>query len=241
MEITQPLPIVDEKVVSEEQTKKNIEALKKFLKMDMKSKEELMNLAPEELDVGITDIISMEDRVCMMIRDRGYALTIDMDTSEAEKVGVKYFIPKLCNEEMIRALKGIDKSSITPNGARGAFEAKTEEITSELFGFIEKVPTDGDMPRYNYEEMFEQMREEQKANEVNQQQEQIVEPKVQETKEEIIGSQKPIFSMDEAKEMAVGPNRIFSKIKDFQSKIASKLFNKEKEAPEMDKGDEISK
>ena len=81
----------------------------------------------------------------MMVRDRGHALTIDIDTSKDDYF-VKYFIPKLCNEDMIKALPGINKDNISNNGTSGKFICNNKEFTDKLFSFIEKVPTDNDMP-----------------------------------------------------------------------------------------------
>lgn len=97
---------------------------------------------PVDMDVGWTDIVSMEKRMLMMVRDRGHALTIEIDKEEAGAV-FKYFIPKLCNSDMIEKLPGINK--ITENGATGIFEASEEEISEKLFGFIGKVPMDSDI------------------------------------------------------------------------------------------------
>lgn len=66
----------------------------------------------------------MEDRTLMMIRDRGHALTIDIDSLEKDNVVVNYFVPKICNKEMVKALPGINPSSITKNGAVGTFDLK---------------------------------------------------------------------------------------------------------------------
>ena len=46
---------------------------------------------------------------------------------------------------MIRKLPGINESSITKSGASGFFVSDKDKITKDLFDFIEKVPTDGDM------------------------------------------------------------------------------------------------
>ena len=100
---------------------------------------------PKDLDVGDTDIVSMEDRTLMMIRDRGHALTIDIDSLEKDNVVVNYFVPKICNKEMVKALPGINSSSITKNGAVGTFDLKKGDI-KKIFDFIGKVPTDMDMP-----------------------------------------------------------------------------------------------
>lgn len=83
--------------------------------------EKIFKEFPLEMDCGITDIVSLKNKVLMMIRDRGHALTIDMDTTNPKEVEVKYFVPKLCNEEMIRKLPGINESSITKSGASGFF------------------------------------------------------------------------------------------------------------------------
>ena len=107
--------------------------------------EKIFKEFPLEMDCGITDIVSLKNKVLMMIRDRGHALTIDMDTTNPKEVEVKYFVPKLCNEEMIRELPGINESSITKSGASGFFVSDKDKITKDLFDFIEKVPTDGDM------------------------------------------------------------------------------------------------
>ena len=45
-----------------------------------KAAEELFNNFPMDLDVGWTDIISLEDQIFMMVRDRGHDLKIDIDT-----------------------------------------------------------------------------------------------------------------------------------------------------------------
>lgn len=182
--------------------------------------DEIFEKFPNELDVGWTDIISMQNKVCMMVRDRGHALTIDMDTSKEEEIGVKYFIPKLCNEEMIMALKGIDKANITNDGARGSFTAKKEEITEELFGFIEKVPTDADMPRPNWDEIFASIR----AEQAQKRQEEMNQAQVP-----IQSSQENVFSADQAKELAMEPERRIGKIEKLQNaivKLFSPLINK---------------
>lgn len=105
----------------------------------------VFNEFPLEMDCGITDIVSFSNEIFMMIRDRGHALMIDLNTLKPDDVEVRYFIPKLCNEDMIRQLPGINMSSITKNGASGFFISDKKEITKNLFNFIEKVPMDSDM------------------------------------------------------------------------------------------------
>lgn len=112
----------------------------------------VFNEFPLEMDCGITDIVSFSNEVFMMVRDRGHALMIDLNTLKPDDVEVRYFIPKLCNEDMIRQLPGINRSSITENGATGFFISDKKEITKRLFDFIEKVPMDSDMV-WNYSDL----------------------------------------------------------------------------------------
>ena len=129
--------------ISEKQNKFNYPIM--LYGENTKQAEELFKKFPMDLDVGWTDIISLEDQIFMMVRDRGHALTIDIDTSKDDYF-VKYFVPKLCNEDMIKALPGINKDNISSNGASGSFICNNKEFTDKLFSFIEKVPTDSDMP-----------------------------------------------------------------------------------------------
>lgn len=112
---------------------------------------------PPNLDVGYTDIVSMESRTLMMVRDRGHALTIDIDASDKDNIDVRYFVPKICNLDMVKALPGINASSITKNGASGFFVSKGEDISESIVSFIDSVPTDMDMPetRMAYEDAVE--------------------------------------------------------------------------------------
>lgn len=124
-----------------------------------KISQEIFEKFPKDLDVGDTDIVSMEDRTLMMIRDRGHSLTIDIDSLEKDNVVVNYFVPKICNKEMVKALPGINPSSITKNGAVGTFDLKKGDI-KKIFDFIGKVPTDMDMPeigvQYNNSTVFKE-------------------------------------------------------------------------------------
>lgn len=100
---------------------------------------------PLEMDCGETDIISLKDKILLMVRDRGHALTIEIETSDQYEIDVRYFIPKICNRGMVEKLPGINRSSITRSGANGFFVSSKKEFTKELFSFIGKVPTDSDM------------------------------------------------------------------------------------------------
>ena len=139
-EILQAMPIIGEKTIN------NGEKIKLYGEENEIAKKIFDNF-PDIIDVGYTDIIGLKDKVLIMIRDRGHALSIDLDTSRDDGIDVSYFVPKLCNREMIENLPGINKSGITQNGATGFFVLERKDIEKQLFDFIEKVPTDNDIPK----------------------------------------------------------------------------------------------
>ena len=138
-EILQAMPILDVK------KNKNNEEITLYGEQSEIAKQIFDAISPE-LDVGYTDIISMQDRILMMVRDRGHALTINIDTKEEDAL-IKYFVPKVCNEVKVKLLPGMNKNYITGNGARGLIVANKEDVAETLVDFIERVPTDMDMFR----------------------------------------------------------------------------------------------
>ncbi len=139
---------------------------------------------PENLDVGNTDIVAIQGKTLMMVRDRGHALTIDIEEGNKSNI-IRYFVPKICNRDMIEKLPGINK--ISQNCATGAFEISKEEISEKLFSFIGKIPMDYDMPEiHNY---YTQ-------NEVKTQFENTQKEEEQQFKQ-------PIFGIEDAKEVAM--------------------------------------
>lgn len=183
--------------------------------------EKIFKEFPLEMDCGITDIVSLKNKVLMMIRDRGHALTIDMDTTNPKEVEVRYFVPKLCNEEMIRKLPGINESSITQSGASGFFISDKDKITKDLFDFIEKVPTDEDMvfDEHEYEIEDESLYFESDKN-INKEKITDIEP--QDNKEE------NLFNIEDVKELAMqqgNEGRRFSKINEIKNKIIIAIKN----------------
>lgn len=109
--------------------------------------EQLFNLFPNDLDCGWTDMVVINDKkLIMMVRDRGHALTIDISLNN-DIARIEYFIPKLCNIEMINNLPGINKVNENSVGATGVMEVPINTLPSVLFDFISRVPTDDDMIR----------------------------------------------------------------------------------------------
>ena len=91
-----------------------------------------------------TDILSLSDRILIMVRDLGHALMIEI-TFENEKAIVNYFIPKVCNYLMVNELKGVTEVTKDSKFAKGSFEVEKELLKEPLFDFLIKVPRDNDM------------------------------------------------------------------------------------------------
>lgn len=128
----------------------------------------LFDQIPEDMDIGWTEIVSMPDKIIMMVRDRGHALTVDIDTSNKNDIAVKYFVPKICNYKMVQALPGINKSGISDNGATGFFMTSQEDMANMLLDFIERVPMDKDIERIDRDETVGSVRDNEAKNETDQ-------------------------------------------------------------------------
>ena len=104
----------------------------------------------DKLPDGETSIIevSFAGHVLIMIRDRGHALSIDVQ-EENENCRVLYFIPKICNIEKVNKVKGVKKvtGDVSPifGTTHGEFVCKQNEVGDELNSFIKSIPMDSDM------------------------------------------------------------------------------------------------
>ena len=107
--------------------------------------EQLLAVFPNDLDVGCTDMVAVNERkLLMMVRDRGHALTIEI-TLNLQTARIEYFIPKICNVDMVNNLPGINKVNQDSVGATGILEIPISDLSNTLFSFISKVPMDSDM------------------------------------------------------------------------------------------------
>lgn len=107
---------------------------------------ELFDLIPSNLDSDEIDLVVLnENNAIMMVRARGHALTIEINISRYNAY-VKYFIPKICNIDMVNNLKGVNKVNDNNIGTTGAFMVDINDLPNELVSFISKVPTDEDAP-----------------------------------------------------------------------------------------------
>lgn len=108
--------------------------------------ENVFAMFPMNLDCGYTDMVIVNDnKLMMMVRDRGHALSIEV-TIRNNVARVEYFVPKLCNLDMINKLPGVNKvSTYSRIGATGCFEVNKDMLAPQLYNFISMVPTDDDI------------------------------------------------------------------------------------------------
>ncbi len=96
-----------------------------------------------------TDIVLLKDRTLMMARDRGHALTVDIQKDSDGKMYVNYFIPKICNARKVNSLPGVRKvpeNAPALTATTGVFNTESEaDATSKVVEFLNMVPTDDDI------------------------------------------------------------------------------------------------
>ncbi len=107
--------------------------------------EQVFQTWPFDLDCGVTDIVGLENQVLIMVRDRGHALSIEITKDEKNDIWIHYFIPKICNIDMVNRLNGIRAVKPNEKGAIGLIRTTQEKLSYDLFHFIASVPTDNDM------------------------------------------------------------------------------------------------
>lgn len=114
--------------------------------IDVPIAQELFKNFPLDGNIGWTDILSLNKNILMMIRDKGHALTIDINLENMNCIIVSYFIPKICNVEMAKKIKGIDNQNLKLfQSATGKFETNNEKFIKDIVEFIKSVPTDLDI------------------------------------------------------------------------------------------------
>lgn len=120
----------------------------RFFGVDNELARSLYESFPEELNDCITDIVGLENNgAMMMVRDLGHALTIEFETI-GDEIRVSYFIPKLCNKDMINQLPGVkkvDESVDMFDGTTGTFYTTKKSLVHDAYDFMKKVPTDSDI------------------------------------------------------------------------------------------------
>lgn len=120
----------------------------KYFGVDNEVARSLYESFPSELEDCNTDIVGLDgNSAMMMVRDLGHALTIEFQTI-GDEIRVSYFIPKLCNKDMINKLPGVnkvDESVDMFDGTTGTFYTTKENLVHDAYEFMKKVPTDSDI------------------------------------------------------------------------------------------------
>lgn len=143
-------------IVNNEEILQNIPLLgKKSVDMDLSylGKESeigniIFNNFPNNIDCTKADIVSLKnDKIIIMLRDKGHATTIEIEEID-NTIYVDYFIPKICNADLVNKLNGVNK---VPSDAQalaktvGHFITNRDDLINDLFTFIKGIPTDCDI------------------------------------------------------------------------------------------------
>ncbi len=98
---------------------------------------------PTNIESDETNIVSLDNKIMIMVRDIGHALTIEISI-EKDKCFVQYFIPKVCNTLMVNNLKGVNKVTKEDRYTIGQFETSYENLSKDVIELISNVPKDKD-------------------------------------------------------------------------------------------------
>ena len=103
-----------------------------------------------DVESDVITILSVNpDNVLIMTRDLGHATSFEID-DYGDYIMVHYFIPKLCNIELINKLHGINPvkpSATTFQGATGRFETTKDQLMNDINGVLVNIPDDIRMHR----------------------------------------------------------------------------------------------
>ena len=89
------------------------------------------------------DILNLTNKILLMARDLGHATVFEIDTTDKEKIFVRYFIPKNNNTNMTANLKGINVNK--PEFAVGDFLTNKENFSNDIITLMKGIATDLDM------------------------------------------------------------------------------------------------
>lgn len=104
--------------------------------------EQLFESFPVDIDCSWTDMVVInEKKLIMMVRDRGHALSIEISLFDGI-ARIEYFIPKICNIDIVNKLPGVNKINEKSVGVTGIIEVPKNQLSTVLYDFISKVPMD---------------------------------------------------------------------------------------------------
>lgn len=97
---------------------------------------------------GFTMELSLDNKILIISRNYGHALSVEITKIDNDRYSVDYFIPKITNYELASKLRGINRLDENNRYGTGSFECSGSELADVVSDFISKVPTDDDIPRY---------------------------------------------------------------------------------------------
>ena len=105
-------------------------------------------LQREYIDSDILDIINLENTILIMGRNLGHAAVIEIDTTDPNRIFVKYSIPKNTNPEKMSKVKGLKVQNEL--FGKGDFGTTTDRFVEDIVGLMKSIPTDSDIKISHY-------------------------------------------------------------------------------------------
>jgi hypothetical protein len=105
-------------------------------------------LQKEHIDSDIIDIINLENTILIMGRNLGHAAVIEVDTTDPNRVFVKYSIPKNTNPEKMSKVRGLKVNNEL--FGKGDFGTTIDTCVKDIIGLMKSIPTDADIKTPNF-------------------------------------------------------------------------------------------
>ena len=95
------------------------------------------------LDTRYAYTVALQDRILMMVRDAGHAMTLQIIENPDGTAQVSYFIPKVTDADAVINLPSVQQNLDLENQiASGLFIASKEDTAQDICSFIQSVPGD---------------------------------------------------------------------------------------------------
>ncbi|MBR3134837.1 MAG: hypothetical protein IKG56_05200 [Clostridia bacterium] len=95
------------------------------------------------LDTRYAYTVALQDRILMMVRDAGHALTLQIIENPDGSAQVSYFIPKVTDADAVLNLPSVQQNlDIENQYASGLFVASSDDTAHDICSFIQAVPGD---------------------------------------------------------------------------------------------------
>lgn len=100
---------------------------------------------PTDILVSWTDLVAVNnEKMFLLVRGRGHALSIQLVLNNRGEVEIDYFIPKILNYEKVSRLPGVGNVTSDRLWVTGRFNTSLNNLSNELFNLIASVPNEED-------------------------------------------------------------------------------------------------